>query len=210
MTETMDIAEKIKTKLTRPGHELKSEPLSFKELFGNDNPVEIDIGCGKGKFLVGRAQVSPGVNFIGIDRAVKWLNIGKGRAEKRKLENLRFFKTECLEFLLRLPEKSVSVFHIYFPDPWPKRRHVGRRLVNAEFLTFLRTRIVPEGFVELATDHADYYAAMKESIAETASLWKNRRDSVSQRIVHNEFKTNYELKFEKAGLPLYYTELQKL
>lgn len=209
MNAEIGVEERVKAKLTRPGYTPKEETLLFRELFGNENPVEIDIGCGKGKFLVGRAQVSPAINFIGIDRAIKWMNIGKGRAEKRKLDNLRFFKTECLEFLLRLPEKSVSVFHVYFPDPWPKRRHLNRRLVTAEFLELLWTRLTPGGFLELATDHADYFSAMKQSIAQVADLWKNRRESVSHRIVHEAFKTNYELKFEKAGLPLYYLELQK-
>ena len=179
------------------------------QIFGNERPVEIDIGCGKGKFLLARAEASPEINFLGIDRVAKWMRIGEKRSQKRNLENLKFLKTECREFLAGLSPESISAFHIYFPDPWPKRRHRRRRLVSADFLGLLHSRLGLGGLIEMATDDADYRGAMKKAVEQTTQLWKTVRESVNERLAYAMLKTNYELKFEAAGRPLYYLELER-
>ena len=186
------------------------ELLSYADFFGNENPVEIEIGCGRGKFLVARSSERPEINFIGLDRAGKWMKRGIRRAGNRKLSNIRFIKAEAVRFLEeRIPLESVSIFHIYFPDPWPKRRHHGRRTVNADFLRQLHARLLSGGLIEIATDNADYFTAMKKSIAATVNLWENVRETVNERIFEAVMKTNYELKYEAAGKPLFYAELRK-
>ena len=208
----------------------ESERFSFAHVFKSDRPVEMEIGCGKGKFLIARAERYPEINFLGLDRINKWMNIGRGRAQKRKFENLHFLKAECREFLRRFapasvsartgscgpdsrsgrsPSRLVSVFHIYFPDPWPKRRHRNRRLVTAEFLKLLYERLAPFGLIEMATDDADYFLAMKRAMRESGFAWRSMRESVNERLIDPDLKTNYELKYTVAGKPLYYLELQK-
>jgi len=158
----------------------KYEPIAFSEFFGNSNPVEMEIGCGKGKFLVARSVANPGINFLGVDRVSKFMNIGKTRAQKRALPNIRFLRAEARAFLKEaIAPESISIFHVYFPDPWPKRRHQVRRVFTPDFLTLLHSRLIPGGLIEVATDDADYYAAVKKSIAATAELWENVRESVN-------------------------------
>ncbi len=189
----------------------KYESIVFSEFFGNSNPVEMEIGCGKGKFLVARSIENPGTNFLGIDRVSKFMNIGKTRAHKRALPNIRFIRAEARAFLIQaIPAKSVNIFHFYFPDPWPKRRHQTRRVFTQELLGLLHARLVPGGLVEIATDDKDYYAAMKKTIAATAQVWENVRETVNERILGGMNKTSYEIKWAAEGRPLYYTELQKI
>lgn len=183
---------------------------SFGELFGNSNPVEIEIGCGKGKFLLSRALENPDANFLGIDRVGKWMKRRKTRVEREALPNIRFLKAEARAFLAEaVPSASVAIFHVYFPDPWPKRRHQKRRTISAEFLKLLHSRLVPGGLIEVATDDADYFEAMKKSIAATAKLWENVRETKNERILGGMHKTNYELKFEAEKRTLFYAELVK-
>jgi tRNA (guanine-N7-)-methyltransferase len=197
-------------KRTVPVSEEKYTPIVFRELFGNINPIELEIGCGKGKFLVARSIENPGINFLGIDRVSKFMNIGKTRAQKRALPNIRFIRAEARNFLTEaVAPGSVSIFHIYFPDPWPKRRHQVRRVFTVKLLTLLYARLVPGGLVEIATDDKDYFEAMKKTIAATAELWENVRETVNERILDGMNKTSYELKWAAEGRPLFYAELRK-
>ena len=104
---------------------------------------------------------------------------------------------------------SVSIFHVYFPDPWPKRRHQVRRVFTAELLRLLHSRLVVGGLVEIATDDKDYFEAMKKTIAGTAELWDNVRETVNQRILDETNKTSYEIKWAAEGRSLFYMELKK-
>lgn len=190
--------------------EEKYDPVIFSEFFGSDQPVEFEIGCGKGKFLVARAIANPGINFLGIDRVSKFMNIGKTRAQKRVLPNIRFLRAEAKAFLTgAVAPLSVSIFHLYFPDPWPKRRHQPRRVFTAELLRLLHARLAPGGLVEIATDDKEYFDAMKKTIAATAELWENVREAVNERILDPLNKTSYEIKWAAQGRSLYYTELKK-
>lgn len=187
----------------------KEKVFSPEELFGNDFPLELEIGCGKGKFLVGRAQESPDRNFIGVDRVGKWMKIGDTRGSKRNLKNLLFVKADAPEFLKTVKPQSVEVIHMYFPDPWPKRRHRGRRLFTADFVKVLYGKLKSGGLLELATDFQDYYEQMQKSVKTADLPWKTQRETVGERIHSPHLKTNYELKFEAAGKNLYYMELRK-
>lgn len=179
-------------------------------IFQSGRRIEVEIGCGKGKFLIARSQQRPEDFFIGVDRIAKWMKIGQRRGEKRNLQNLRFVKFEIRELLKQIPPDSIACFHIYFPDPWPKRRHRKRRLVNPSFLAELHARLQPAGFVDLATDDSDYFRQMKESVSQ--ELWESS-ERLNQRfeseIEEERAKTNYELKYESAGKPLYYLRLKK-
>jgi tRNA (guanine-N7-)-methyltransferase len=199
------VEKKSKTRV-----EEKYEHLIFSDIFGNSHPVEMEIGCGKGKFLVARSIEHPDTNFLGIDRVSKFMNIGKTRAQKRALPNIRFIRAEARAFLTQaIAPGSVSIFHIYFPDPWPKRRHQVRRVFTAELLRLLHERLVPRGLVEIATDDKDYFDAMKKTIATTEELWDNVREAVNERILDAMNKTNYEIKWASQGRSLFYVELKK-
>lgn len=204
----MKTLEKPRPYPLREAVEGLDQPLDLEAFFGRLAPVEIEIGCGKGKFLVGRAQTFPDRNFLGIDRVGKYMKIGIHRSRKRGLEHLVFMKVEARSFLeFHIPDRSIHLFHIYFPDPWPKRRHHKRRLIDADFMRLLERKLVDGGLVEIGTDDAAYYEQIRESLETTKELWKHRRETRNERILGGDLKTNYELKFEAAGRTLYYMEL---
>jgi tRNA (guanine-N7-)-methyltransferase len=192
---------------------LLAEPRAFPplhEIFGNRNPVEVEIGCGKAKFLIARAAEHHGINFLGIDVVWKWMKYAVERSEKRELANIKFLRADAREAVQHgLGRESVSIFHIYFPDPWPKRRHRKRRIVTGEFLRILHERLTAEGLVELATDHIDYYLQMRSAVIQSGIVWRNVRTSSGVRLFGALSKTNYEIKYEAAGRPLHYLELEK-
>ncbi len=187
----------------------ENPPISFRGIFGNDHPVEVEIGCGKGRFLIARSEREPGMNFLGIDWAAKWMGVAHKRGSKRNLANLKFVRGEAAMILEQIVPQSVSAFHIYFPDPWPKRRHHRRRFVTAKTLARIHELLLPGGLLEIATDDADYYGWMKNALVESRIQWAGRRETVNQRIAYPELKTSYELKFEAEKRPLYYLELKK-
>lgn len=176
--------------------------------------LEVEIGCGKGKFLVARAAAFPEIRFLGIDKAGRFMKLGAARAEKKGLANLEFVKGDVREILRQeVAPESVSVFHIYFPDPWPKRRHRRRRLLTADFFRFLYGCLAAGGLIEIATDFSDYFSEIRKSAAQSAmeggGVWKQTRESVDERLFTAVDKTNYELKYQREARPIYYLELQK-
>ncbi len=171
--------------------------LDWGAVFGNNRPVEIEIGIGKGRYIIAAAGTQPETNFVGIEWAAKYLRLALERGQKRRLGNLRLVHADAREFVeFFVPGSSVQAFHIYFPDPWPKKRHHKRRLFNAAFLGEVARALALRGRLWLATDHGDYFAAMQEVLA------GDRRF----RGVHadwGEVKTNYEDKYLRAGKPIH-------
>ena len=192
---------------------LNEDPRNFpplREIFGNKNPVEIEIGCGKAKFLIARAIERPEINFLAVDVVWKWMKYGVERSTKREIANIRFAKMDARQLVrYGLAPESVSMFHIYFPDPWPKRRHRKRRLITGEFLGLLHTRLVPGGLIELATDHPDYSGQMSKAVLQSGVDWRSVKTGTNKRLFGTGFKTNYEIKYESDGRTLSYLELQK-
>lgn len=176
----------------------------------NDHSLEVEIGCGKGKFLVARAEENPHIHFIGIEKANRFLRRGIQKREKRELENLEFMKGDVRQILKEkiLPE-SVEVFHIYFPDPWPKRRQRKRRLLTAEFFHLLHSRLKHCGLIEIATDFFDYFQEIKKTIEGMHGVWSQMRETQNERLFPSQVQTNYERKYQMEGKSLYYLELQK-
>lgn len=206
MTDSLQLRRPRADHLTRIS---PRELPAFADMFGNDNPVEIEIGCGKAKFLIARAMEHPDINFIGIDIAWKWMKFGVERSEKRGLENVRFIKGDAREILqYGVPDGSVSIYHIYFPDPWPKKRHRKRRMVTGGFLRTLAAKLEPGGRIELATDYEDYFMHMRAAVVQSGVSWADVIETADSRLFEAQSKTNYEIKYEAAGRRLFYLELK--
>ncbi|MCI0451208.1 MAG: tRNA (guanosine(46)-N7)-methyltransferase TrmB [Candidatus Latescibacteria bacterium] len=184
---------------------------AIADLFPTRQPLEIEIGSGKGRFLLHRAQAHRDRNFFGIDYRWRFLKEGVLRAEQRGLTNLIFLKTEAEEIIPHLvPPASVEVFHIYFPDPWHKKKHHKRRLLTPEFFKLLHASLVPGGLLELATDNFDYMIAFKAALVEAGdTLWSGMRETRNERILDPGVQTHFEAKYARAGRDLYYIELCK-
>jgi tRNA (guanine-N7-)-methyltransferase len=164
-------------------------------------PMELEIGSGKGTFLVNQARATPDVNYVGIEYARAFWRHAADRARRHALPNVKLLHTEAGAFVRRyLPEGSMRQVHIYFPDPWPKKRHHKRRLVQAPFLRELHRVLESDGRVRLATDHADYFAWMQEHAAAVNALFESLPfDSPASADEGELVGTNFERKYRREG-----------
>jgi tRNA (guanine-N7-)-methyltransferase len=137
--------------------------LSLPEMFARPQPLEVELGSGDGSFLAQWAAACPDRNFLGVERLLGRLRKLDRKARRAGLANVQLMRIEAsyfLEFLL--PPHSVQALHVYFPDPWPKRKHRRHRLVNERFPELASRVLGPRGVVYLRTDDADYFAQMQE------------------------------------------------
>jgi tRNA (guanine-N7-)-methyltransferase len=133
------------------------QPADWPAIFGNDHPLVLEIGCGVGDFLVQVAEQKPDLNFVAIDFYNKGCYKTCRRAEKHELTNIRVLREEARQFITeRLTPASLRQVYINCPDPWPKKRHRKRRLVNSQFVQFLGRYLQPGGDLYFATDFEDY------------------------------------------------------
>jgi len=180
-------------------------PLAWSVLFGNPNPVEIELGCGKGRFIIQSARQNPGVNYFGIERSAKFFRVLKLRASAAGLANIRLLRWEAAYFLGKyVPPASVQACHIYFPDPWPKKRHRKRRLVDQGFVACVATCLRPGGSLLLATDFDDYFEQMVASARACPELQELHIRSITPAEADPEqAATNYERKYLLQGRTIY-------
>ncbi len=142
-------------------------PLPFSEIFGNENPLEIELGFGKALFLIRSALSRTDTNFLGVEVSRQWFREGKRRVEKADSPpNLQVLHAEAVDFLTRfVGEGAVSMLHVYYPDPWPKAKHHKRRFVSGPLLDQAERVLMPGGELRIATDHQGYSEWMAEHIA---------------------------------------------
>lgn len=165
-------------------------------LFGRSAPLEVDLGCGRGRFLVARAAAHPDRNFLGIDRVLLRLRKLDRRAYDAGLTNVRLLRGDAPQLLRdHLPPQSIDTCYVFFPDPWPKRRHHGRRLVAPAFIELVSRLLAPGGVIHMATDHQDYYRAMRRA-------WDvdPRFEPVTPYVPPDNEETDFGLIFRTQGL----------
>src|ERR1041385_6678436 len=134
--------------------------LDLAKLFGNDHPVVLEIGSGKGRFLISSAVEQPDVNFIGIEKSLHYHRVIKERVQKRHLTNVRLINHDAFLVVREmLPDASLREIHIYFPDPWPRKREQKRRIIRPEVLEQFRQILVDGGSGIYVTDHREYFEA---------------------------------------------------
>ncbi len=136
----------------------KGERMNFAAIFGNRRPVEMEIGTGKGTFLLARAAARLEINFLGIEHARAYCRYAADRIRRARLTNVRMLHAEAMHlFGVYLAAGCLWRLHVYFPDPWPKRRHRRRRLIQPGFLAAARRALRPGGQLLIVTDHLDYF-----------------------------------------------------
>src|SRR5579863_1227741 len=166
-------------------------------LFGRDAPLEVELGAGRGDFIVARAAALPQRNFLAVERAATVARLMAARAGRRELPNLRVAVMDARTLVnLMLAERSVSAYHIYFPDPWPKERHVKHRLFTPHFVASLKRTLAPHAALFVASDVGVYAEAIFAMI-EREGL---RPDATS---VPGACTTGFARKFIAAGRPVY-------
>jgi tRNA (guanine-N7-)-methyltransferase len=185
----------LPTKIHTP--ESYFEPLPLDSLFEQQQPLEVEIGCGNGSFLVNYAEENQETNFIGIERLLGRIRKLDRKASRRGLMNVSIVRVEAaygLQYML--PPASVQAYHIYFPDPWPKRKHWKNRLIEPDFLPLLTKSLSPGGKVYLRTDNTDYFEQMETTFAGDSSFEPiDAPDSLTQIV------TDFEKTFNAQGIP---------
>ena len=180
---------------------LVSIPLSWIELFGRQAPTTVEIGTGKGKFLNELALARPDQNILGVERSAKYHRLCCHRAERRGLTNVRLLRTTGEDLLMRLlPRHSVTTLFVLFPDPWPKKRHHKRRILQPALLAQLARVIRPGGLFHAATDWQDYAEQMLQTLGEASDLFDNNagRDRYTPRPDERPL-TKFEQRGKKLG-----------
>lgn len=159
------IAESLRMEPATPAEWLG--PLLVREGFPHpERRLEIDLGCGKGRFLLAHAAKHPDTNFLGIDRMLRRIRKVDNRARRLDLAQVRLMRVEAYYAVAHLlPPASVDAYYVFFPDPWPKARHEGHRLFNMPFLDALHRTLAEKGVVHVATDHGPYFEQLSEIFA---------------------------------------------
>jgi tRNA (guanine-N7-)-methyltransferase len=170
--------------------------LNPAELFPKPQPLEIELGCGDASFLVDYARRHPDRNFIGVERLLGRLRKLDRKGRRAGLTNLRGVRIESAYFLeYLLPPRSASVLHIYFPDPWPKKKHRKHRLVNPHFADTVRNALPRGGVVYLRTDDRDYFEQMTGVFDASPGFEK-----VETPAELAAWLTDFEREFHKRGI----------
>lgn len=174
-----------------------TDRLNIEQLFGAARPLEVEIGAGDGSFLVEYARQHPEVNILGIERLLGRLRKIDKKSHRAGLDNVRLLRIEAsylVQFLL--PREAVESFHIYFADPWPKRRHWKNRLIQESFSEELRGALKMGGVVYLRTDNQDYFDQMVRVMGGNRAF---EREETPAALL--EIRTDFEREFHRRGVP---------
>ena len=176
------------------------ESVDWHEVFGAVGPVEVEVGIGKGRFLLAAAAARPEVLHLGVEWANKYLRIAEHRAKRDGLKNVRFARVDARELVCRaIPAVSVAAYYVFYPDPWPKKRHHKRRLIQKPFVEAAVQCLVPGGHWAVQTDHAEYFEAIADLLRSHPDLREVPFDDPEFGVEAARVATNFEIKYAKEG-----------
>jgi tRNA (guanine-N7-)-methyltransferase len=179
--------------------------------FGRDAPFELEIGSGKGGFLLRRAKERPDIDLLGIEYANKFFKYAADRMARWGVPNVRMMRTDARNFVIHhLPARCLTALHIYHPDPWPKKRHHKRRLFQPDFVAAAVRALCPAGRLAIQTDHADYYAWITEMLSAAEGLEPTDYDDASFGIIEDSAQTNFEIKYRREGREIHRLAYRKV
>ncbi len=182
------------------------EPLPIDRIFPVAQELEVELGAGDGSFFVAYAAAHPELNLIGVERLLGRLRKIDRKAHRMGLTNVRVLRMEAAYFVQYLiPPKSVGAFHIYFPDPWPKRRHWKNRLINDSFVELLRGALKGGGVVHLRTDDDPYFAQMIDAFGRNTNF---RKFPTPPELLAIE--TDFERGFRQRGVSTKHASYRKI
>lgn len=188
-----------------PEEQLSGCPGRWREIFANRNPIHIEIGMGKGKFIYSMAREHPGINYIGIEKYSSVLLRAVQKMEEEALPNLKFIRMDAEEITAVFAPGEVDRIYLNFSDPWPKDRHAGRRLPSRRFLARYDIILKKDGCLEFKTDNRELFDFAVGELEPAG--WRARvitydlhRD---EKLMEGNIMTEYEEKFSAMGNPIY-------
>ena len=186
-------------------HESPDSSGCWKEFFGNGHPIHIEIGMGKGRFLMALAKAYPDINYVGIERYTSVLIKAIKKMEAEPLPNLYFMCMDAMNLEQAFAPGEIERIYLNFSDPWPKERHARRRLTSVEYLKRYDAILAPNGLLEFKTDNEPLFDFSLESVqnAEWRLLGCTRNLHQDIRMSQGNIMTEYEEKFSAQGNPIY-------
>lgn len=190
--------------LLEPEHPPTDEPIRWAEIFGDDHPVVLEIGSGKGLFLANSAARRPGHNFFGVELARKYARLAAERVVKAGLTNVRLWPADAGALMARrVPAASLREVHVYFPDPWWKKRHKKRRVFNETLVDSIARALQSGGELHVATDVEEYFGVIRELIAADPRFEEIAPPPLNDPEDAHDYLTNFERKYRIEGRPVY-------
>ncbi len=186
------------------------KPWAAAALFGRDAPLEVEIGSGKGLFITQAAAANPKFNFLGIELAVRYAQLCAAKIIKSKLTNAWMIQGKAEQiFAEYLPEVSVRAVHVYFPDPWWKKRHRKRRVMSEQFVKAIERVLEPGGVLHFWTDVEEYFRTTVELLAKSTSL-EGPFEVAAKPAEHDlDFRTHFERRMRLHNEAVYRCEFRK-
>lgn len=184
----------------------KYDIIDLKKVFGNDNPVMLEIGCGKGGFAFKIAEKYPEINFIAVEKISNVIIEACEKADREKPKNLRFMNVAAENLLYYLGEHSISVIFLNFSCPYPKYTYRNRRLTYFRYLDIYKNLLIKGGEIRLKTDNRGFFEFSLQSLSENGFILKNITLDLHAGDLTDNIETEYEKMFVAEGKPIYKLE----
>ena len=191
-------------------YELDGEGLDFAKIFGNKQPVHLEIGSGRGEFITEIAILEPETNFLGLELKQKRIKTILKKLDPERHTNLRLLMVKVDDQMLKMiPSRSVERFYIFHPDPWPKKKHHKHRLIQTGFLQELNIVLEDGGEVLITTDHENYMRWIVKHFQQSGLFDLEHEEGFSREPFEGHIETHFEQKLKKKGYPPFYMRFRK-
>lgn len=177
-----------------------------EEIFGNNNPVHLEIGCGKGQFVIEMAKRHPEINFIAVEKTKNVLVTALENANKENIKNVRFINCGAEYLENYFEEKSIERIYLNFSCPYPKKKYAKHRLTHENFLKIYKKILVPKGEIHLKTDNTGFFEFTINSMSGFGFTLKNVTFDLHNSDFEGNIVTEYEERFSSQGYPIYRLE----
>ncbi len=192
---------------------LEKEPESnigkWKDVFGNKNDIHIEIGMGKGDFIIEMALTHPDINFIGIEKYSSVLARAIEKLYDKEIPNLRLIRMDA-NYIEKVFDKEVDTIYLNFSDPWPKKRHAKKRLTSEIFLAKYANIFTGDNKIIMKTDNTGLFEYSLESLSQYGYIIEKVSLDLHNSDIENNIETEYEKKFSSKGNNIYYLEVKKI